>query len=59
MRAIADPYDRAVPQAALEALRPDGRVRALAPRLGQPLRPRPAVLRLHALMLGAHRRARR
>jgi adenosylhomocysteine nucleosidase len=30
IRAIADPSDRTVPQAALEALRPDGRVRALA-----------------------------
>jgi adenosylhomocysteine nucleosidase len=30
IRAIADPYDRVVPQAALEALRPDGRVRVLS-----------------------------
>ena len=30
VRAIADPYDRVVPQAAFEALRPDGRVRVLA-----------------------------
>jgi adenosylhomocysteine nucleosidase len=30
IRAIADPSDRVVPQAALEALRPDGRVRVLA-----------------------------
>jgi adenosylhomocysteine nucleosidase len=28
IRAIADPQDRALPQAALEALRPDGHVRA-------------------------------
>jgi adenosylhomocysteine nucleosidase len=27
LRAIADPHDRVIPQAALEALRPDGRVR--------------------------------
>ncbi|MGH6899279.1 MAG: phosphorylase [Geminicoccaceae bacterium] len=30
VRAIADPYQRVIPQAALEALRPDGRVRVLA-----------------------------
>ena len=30
VRAIADPYDRVVPQAALEALRPDGGARVLA-----------------------------
>jgi adenosylhomocysteine nucleosidase len=30
IRAIADPHDRALPQAALEALRPDGHVRVLA-----------------------------
>jgi hopanoid-associated phosphorylase len=30
VRAIADPYDRVIPQAALETLRPDGRVRLSA-----------------------------
>jgi adenosylhomocysteine nucleosidase len=30
LRAIADPYDRAIPQAALETVMPDGRVRVLA-----------------------------
>jgi len=30
VRAVADPYDRVIPQTALEAIRPDGRVRALA-----------------------------
>jgi hopanoid-associated phosphorylase len=30
LRAVADPYDRVVPQAAVEALRPDGQVRLLA-----------------------------
>jgi adenosylhomocysteine nucleosidase len=30
VRAIADPHDRVIPQAALEAVRPDGRVRVLA-----------------------------
>ena len=30
LRALADPYDRVIPQAALETLRPDGRVRVPA-----------------------------
>jgi hopanoid-associated phosphorylase len=30
IRAVADPYDRVIPQAALEALTPDGHVRVLA-----------------------------
>jgi adenosylhomocysteine nucleosidase len=51
VRAIADPHDQVVPQAALEALRPDGRVHVIATLGGVIRQPRQLIA---LIRLGRH-----